>query len=117
MAHIVPFLNRYDVGLCIYKPTSFNLLHSLPNKFFEFIQARLAVFSGPSPEMARLIRHHDLGVVAEDFSLAALQRALNGLNRKGIDHFKSQSHQAARELSSAANRKKLLALARELIGD
>jgi len=117
MAQIVPFLNRYDVGLCIYKPTSFNLLHSLPNKFFEFIQARLAVFSGPSPEMARIIRQHDLGVVAEDFSLAALQRALAGLNRKGIDHFKNQAHQAARELSSAANRQKLLALARELIGD
>lgn len=117
LAGIVPFLNRYDVGVCIFKPTTFNLLHVLPNKFFEFIQARLAVLSGPSPEMAELIRRYDCGIIADDFSLPALGRALAGLTRERIEYYKNQSHQASEKLSAEKNRLRLLALVRELIGE
>jgi hypothetical protein len=116
MADIVPFINHYDVGLCFFKPVTFNLLHVLPNKFFEFIQARLAILSGPSPEMADIIRHYDCGVVAADFSLAALTSALSSMNRQKIEYFKHQSHRAAQELSADSNQRRLLALVRELIG-
>lgn len=116
MAGIVPFINRYDIGLCFFKPVTFNLRHVLPNKFFESIQARLAILSGPSPEMAAIIRRYDCGVVTDDFSQAALAGALAGMDRQKVEHCKRQSHLAARELSSAANRQRLLAIARELTG-
>lgn len=116
MSDIVPYINRYDIGLCFFEPTTFNLRHVLPNKFFEFIQARLAVISGPSPEMAELIRRYDCGIVTEDFSLTALQGALAGVSRERIIYFKNQSQQAAREISAAKNRRKILDLVQELIG-
>ena len=116
MAGIVPFINRYDIGLCFFKPVTFNLRHVLPNKFFEYVQARLAILSGPSPEMAAIIRRYDCGVVTDDFSQAALAGALAGMDRQKVEHYKRQSHLAARELSSAANRQRLLAIARELTG-
>ncbi|MCU0235855.1 MAG: glycosyltransferase [Acidobacteria bacterium] len=113
---IVPFIHRYDIGICYFKPATFNLLHVLPNKFFEFIQARLAILCGPSPEMADIVRRWDCGVVASDFTPGALAAALAGMDRQRVEYFKGRSHLAARELSAAANRQRLLALARELTG-
>src|SRR5262245_38434903 len=51
MQELVPATNGYDIGLYLLQPSSFNNLHALLTKFFEFIQARLAVAIGPSPEM------------------------------------------------------------------
>src|SRR5690606_30675211 len=61
-------LHRYAVGVCWFPPFNTNAAHTLPNKFCDFVQARLAVAGGPGPEMARVVTEHRLGVVAEDFT-------------------------------------------------
>ena len=102
--HDLPrFLNRYDAGFYLLPPNNFNNRHSLPNKFFEFIQARLAIAIGPSPEMARLVRQYGCGVVAEDFSPRTLAALLNSLSHAQIDRFKQQSHAAAADLCFEKN--------------
>ena len=58
----------YDVGLYYLEPTSFNNLHALPNKFFEYIQARLALAVGPSPEMARIVTEFGCGIIWRNHS-------------------------------------------------
>ena len=45
-------LNAHDVGVYVLPPVSFNHLWALPNKVFDFVQGRLALVVGPSPEMA-----------------------------------------------------------------
>jgi hypothetical protein len=107
---LVPLGNRYDVGLFLLEPTSFNYLHALPNKFFEFVQSRLAIAIGPSPEMAALVRRHGLGVVAEDFRPASLGRALNALDAERINAMKARAHVAARELCFERSEEALLGL-------
>lgn len=97
---IVPMLHQYDVGLFICPPSTFNLLHALPNKLFEFIQARLAVIIGPSPEMERVVRQHSLGRVSEDFTAATTARLIAGLTAEEVLVMKQASHHAARELSA-----------------
>jgi hypothetical protein len=114
---IVATLNSYDMGVYILKPNSFNNRHALPNKFFEFIQARLAVAIGPSPEMAGIVKEYDLGIVAADFNPETLAGSLNTLTREQVEHHKNRSHQAALALSSEANRKKLLTIVEPLIDD
>lgn len=103
MPELVPTLREYDGGIYILPPSNFNNAHALPNKFFDFVQARLMVAIGPSPEMARLVRHHDLGIVAEDFSPEALAARLQELTPDRVMHYKAQAHRAARELSFEAN--------------
>lgn len=98
MTELPRFLNRYDAGIYLLPPNNFNNRYSLPNKFFEFVQARLAIVVGPSPEMAAHVRRHDMGVVAEDFTPASFARAIAGLDRGQIARFKAQAHLAAREL-------------------
>jgi glycosyltransferase involved in cell wall biosynthesis len=104
------FLHAYDVGLSLLPPISFNNVHALPNKFFEFVQARLAVVIGPSPEMAALTARHDLGVIAGDFTVDGLVAALASLDRARIERYKRAAHAAARELSADAMRARWLAL-------
>jgi hypothetical protein len=113
---IVQEINQYDVGVYILEPNSFNNKYALPNKFFEFIQARLAVAIGPSPEMGRLVHAYDLGLVADDFKPQALAERLKELTREKIENYKQRTAEAAYELSSAGNRTKILELVDGLIG-
>jgi glycosyltransferase involved in cell wall biosynthesis len=95
MEQLVEVSAQYDIGLFLLPPTNFNYAMALPNKFFEFIQARLAVAIGPSPEMARIVREFDCGVVADDFEPASLARLLNGLTAADIDRMKAGSDRAS----------------------
>jgi hypothetical protein len=108
MQELVTFSNNYDVGLFLLEPTNFNYLHALPNKFFEFIQSRLAVAIGPSPEMARIVQSHDCGVVSSDFSPKTLAHCLMQLDHRKINYYKQQSHNIARLMSAEQNRVVLL---------
>jgi hypothetical protein len=106
----------YDVGLFLLEPTSFNYLHALPNKFFEFVQARLAVAIGPSPEMARLVREFDCGVVSDDFRPDSLASALAALTPESLARLKQNAHRAADALCWEPEGEKLLALVHSLLG-
>jgi hypothetical protein len=94
-------LNEFDVGAFCMPPINVNAEFALPNKFFDFVQARLAQAVGPAREMARLVREHELGVVSADFGVDAFVTALRSLDRAAIDQAKRASHAAAHELSSA----------------
>jgi len=104
---IVSFTNAYDIGLFILPETNVSLRYALPNKFFEFIQARLCIAIGPSVEMAKIVKQYDLGIVADDFKPATLARMLNSLTREHIEYYKQQCHKHARLLSSETEMAKL----------
>lgn len=99
-AQLLATMNRYDVGIYLLPPVNFNNEWALPNKFFDFVQARLALVFGPSKEMARIIRDNGLGVVTDDFTAASLARALDALTPADVDRYKAASHAAARALSA-----------------
>ena len=110
MQDIPKVSNQYDIGVFLLPPVNFNYLHALPNKLFEFIQARLAVAIGPSPEMKRLVEQYDCGVVADDFSPQSLAKSLSGLTEDRICYFKQQAHQAASVLCAEHNAKTIIDL-------
>jgi glycosyltransferase involved in cell wall biosynthesis len=110
-AELVPFTHAYDIGLFLVPPVSFNLRHALPNKFFEFVQARLMVAIGPSPDMARFVRAHDLGVVADDFAPTTLAAKIAALSPDDILRHKQNAHAAAALLNSSLTDRMVHALA------
>lgn len=97
---IVPLLHNYDVGIFVCPPSTFNLQHALPNKLFEFVQARLAVVIGPSPEMQRVVNNHGFGVVSLGFDSESVARVLVELDPKAVAKMKQASHSAAKVLSA-----------------
>jgi hypothetical protein len=113
---IVSTLNKHDIGLFLLGPAGFNYRMSLPNKFFEFIQARLAVAIWPSPEMARILKKYQCGVVSDEFSIRSMAKTLNNLSSEDIMEFKQSSHKAASELCAEKNKETVLSIVRNLIG-
>jgi hypothetical protein len=116
MPEIAEAINRYDIGLYFLDPSSFNDRMALPNKLFEFIQGRLAVAIWPSPEMARIVRKYQCGVVSQDFTRESMAEILNHLSPNEIMQFKSQAHKAASELCAEKNRELFISIVRDLIG-
>lgn len=101
---IIPFANRYDIGLYYAEPTSYNLQYSLPNKLFEFIQARLAVAISPNADWKTIVNQYRCGVVAEAFTLESMAFAIRTLTVEEIAALKQNADQAARILNAEQNR-------------
>jgi hypothetical protein len=103
-AEVVNFIHHYDIGIFLLPPINFNYANTLPNKLFDYIQARLAIAIGPTPEMADLVNRYDLGVVSEDFTSNSLAKKINALTTERINYFKTRADKAAYELSAEKNK-------------
>jgi glycosyltransferase involved in cell wall biosynthesis len=88
-------VNKYDVEVMFFPPTTQNLVYTLPNKMFEAIQGRLAVAIGPTALMAELVEESGNGVIAKDWSPEALAAAINSLTPEKIVKMKDASHRIA----------------------
>lgn len=108
-------LNAYDVGIFSLPPQTRNHALMLPNKFFDFVQARLAIVFSPSPETSQLIERYHLGAITDDFSAESLAMALRGLDRERIAECKLNAHQAALALSSKVDEDAERTILRELL--
>jgi len=97
---LVRTLNGYDVGVFVLPPVNVNYEWTLPNKFFDYVQARLGVIVGPSPEMAREVEGRGLGAVTADFTAAGFAAVLGTLEARVVESWRQASHQHARELSA-----------------
>ena len=116
MLELAQALNeRYDVGVFHLEPVNFNYRNALPNKLFDYLQARLAVVVSPSVEMARLVEETGCGVVARDFTVRAFADAIAGLTHDRINAFKQRAHAAARPKSSEPNIERIRQLVGELL--
>jgi glycosyltransferase involved in cell wall biosynthesis len=100
---LVKFINRYDIGVFLLPPVNFNYANTLPNKLFDFIQARLAIAIGPTPEMAEIVNKYDIGVVSEDFTPIKLAIKLNSLTKEKLSAYKQKAAIAAEEFCAEKN--------------
>ncbi|MBI5952689.1 MAG: glycosyltransferase [Chloroflexi bacterium] len=116
MPNIVKTINRYDIGLYLAFPSNFNMTYMLPNKLFEFIQARLAVAISPNMDMKKMVEQYNCGIVSQDFSPQSLALELNKLTPEQIVSLKQNSHQAALKLNADVNGKRILEIIENLIG-
>jgi hypothetical protein len=93
-------LNRYDLGVYLLPVKSLNHQLMLPNKFFDFVQARIGFVFGPSVETNRLIAQHGLGLVTSGWAANDLVTALQGLTEDDVRQYKSATTSAAKTLSN-----------------
>jgi glycosyltransferase involved in cell wall biosynthesis len=97
---IAGFINRFDVGIYFLPPLNFNQLHALPNKFFEFIQARLMLAFGPGIEMQEYIDEFELGVIGSGYEVDDILNCINGITDNDVKTYKEKVNAAAISLSS-----------------
>ena len=101
--------------VCVIEPTSYNNLVMLPNKFFEYVQAGLALCVGPSPAMAELVERHGLGVCAPSFEPADVAATLNRLSAPELGAMQRAARRAAAVLNADVEMAKVVALYRRLL--
>ena len=102
------YINQFDIGLYILENSCFNHEYSLPNKLFEFIQARLCLAISPNIEMKNIVDKYQLGLVSEDFTARSMANKIVSLTPDKIMYYKQQSHKFAYELSSDKTEKLIL---------
>jgi glycogen(starch) synthase len=90
---------EFDVGLFALPGHSLQNFHVLPNKFFEYTMAGLALCVSDLPEMSRLLHGYELGRLIADVTPQAVAAAINGFDRASIDRFKQNAGKAALELN------------------
>lgn len=100
---IIPFSSLYDIGLYHIAPSTFNLKYALPNKFFEYIQATLALAITPNAELIPFVKKHNNGIISKDFTPASIAETINTLDKNAIETFKKNSQQAAKILNINSN--------------
>ena len=112
-ADLVRSTTAYDIGVAIFPASNGNLATALPNKFFEYVQARLAVLTAaPSQDMSRLAAQLGFGITAEQSSVEAVVACLASLSSDRIAELKSKAHAAASVLCFEAEAPRL----REVLG-
>lgn len=110
-------LNAYDLGVFLYPLRTLSHLYHLPNKFFDFVQARLGLVFSPAPEIDANVAKYGIGLITRDTSADALVEALQNLTVDEVTRFKQASDRAAHELSSEPDRVAQDALVARLLAD
>jgi glycosyltransferase involved in cell wall biosynthesis len=109
-SEIVQRIAEYDIGFYLLEPTNYNNSVALPNKFFDFIAAGLAVLIGPSPGMADLVTRSGFGCVTGGFAASAAAAALNNLDVAQIEQMRQRSANAAHRFNADTEMAKLVEL-------
>lgn len=93
-------INRYDLEVIYYPHVSPNLINSLPNKFFESIQARLGIVTRPDGLMGHMVQKWENGILVPGFSAENLADSLRGLTSADIQRMKQASDRVARKVNA-----------------
>ena len=113
---VVRAANSFDIGIHPSLGSSKNDEYSLPNKFFEYLNAGLALCIADLPAMASLIRTHGLGrLIARPVTPETVAAAVNGFTRDSIWRYKEASHRLAETMTWAAEAQALVNLYRERV--
>lgn len=96
MQEIVSFISSYDIGIHMLNSGILNHCYTVPNKLYEFMQARLCALVPPTPGMSAVIREYNCGLVAKDFTPESFAEVLNKLTLEQIMQYKNNSDIASR---------------------
>lgn len=92
---IVKSKNEYDIGLYVLPPDSENMRGAMPNKFYDFVQARLAIICGPDGEMSRVVKETGVGFLTTGYSSEDIAKKIVQVFRPDIDGAKRKSDELA----------------------
>lgn len=101
-----------DIGVQPIENTCLNHYTTDSNKLFEYVQAGLPVVASDLPEIRRVVREHDLGVLVPEGDSVALAAALRDLvgDEGKRQYYAVQSRKAASVLNWESQEHELLAL-------
>jgi glycosyltransferase involved in cell wall biosynthesis len=79
LKELLSYSTSADIGSVLIEDICLSYRLSLPNKLFEYIQAELPVIGSNLPEIAGVIREHEIGEVISMENIPDITRAINRL--------------------------------------
>ncbi len=112
LAELPSYTASADIGVQPIENTCLNHYTTDSNKLFEYVQAGLPVVASDLPEIRRVVRKHDLGLLVPPGDSTALAAALRELvaDKSKRQYYAAQSHKASAILSWESQEHELLAL-------
>ncbi|HEV7284593.1 MAG TPA: glycosyltransferase [Kaistia sp.] len=99
---------KADIGISTPPKTSKHNIYALPNKFFEYIQAGLALCIADLPDMGKIVKRHDLGLLIPEVTPEHIAQTINNFTVESVNRFKENSRLAAAELNWQVERQRLV---------
>lgn len=118
LAELPSYTASADIGVQPIENTCLNHYTTDSNKLFEYVQAGLPVVASDLPEIRRVVREHDLGLLVPAGDTEALATALQSLveDKSKRDFHAERSRTAAAVLNWEAQEGELLALYGRVLG-
>jgi hypothetical protein len=107
-------LSHYDLGWCYFTPQTENLRNTLPNKFFDYVQAGLGIIAGPNTDMIIESSEWKFGFFSRDYSKESLIKLLNELTPKEVKKAKQGAIAAKEKLVWDVDEVKFLDMFRQI---
>jgi len=106
-----------DIGLAIDKATNINYKYSLPNKLFDYIQARVPVLCSDLPEITKIIKQYDIGDIIESHEPHYLSEKVKAFlgDTKKLATYKENLTFAASELCWEKEENKIINIYRKFV--
>ena len=100
MEELSAITHQAAVGLSVEEDIGLNYRYALPNKLFDYIQARVPVLVTNLPEMAAIVRKYEVGEIVDELAPQTLADVLKEMihNKQKRILWKENLGKAAREL-------------------
>ncbi len=92
-------LTKFDIGWTFYELTTANFEVALPNKFFDYMQAGLAVLGAPTQDMIQQTTHFNFGLFPDNPTFVSASELIAKLTKTEIIFAKSEARNASRVIN------------------
>jgi glycosyltransferase involved in cell wall biosynthesis len=104
------YTRQASLGISLEENLGLNYYYALPNKLFDYIQARIPVIVSDLPEMKEIVEHYRIGGILTERTPEALAEKIKQMlqNDETVKFWKTNLDKAARELNWENEERKLL---------
>lgn len=112
---IVARVSDFDMGIFVMPPANYNWTVSLPNKFFDCLQAKIPFCYGDFPCIEEIVRQYECGCGARSSDPKVIASVLNALRKDDLVRMQQGAVRASQILNSNIEMEKLCQIVRPLV--